>query len=60
MCADFSLGFDWRHRLPERRNAYLRIEFGMIGEIDANANCVLLSGGWDSALRRVDFGEQST
>ena len=39
---------------------YLRIEFGMIGEIDANANCVLLSGGWDSALRRVDFGEQST
>ena len=57
MCADFSLGFDWRHRLPERRNAYLRIEFGMIGEIDANANLVVFPSRRDHSLRRFDPGE---
>jgi hypothetical protein len=39
---------------------YLQNELGMVGEINANANCVLFSGGWDYALRRVGFGEQST
>jgi hypothetical protein len=58
---DFPLGCDLQHRLPGRAEPLpdKRVYAPVVGELYADANFVLLPGGWNDPLRRFGFGKQS-